>query len=671
MASSNSSSSISTSEPRAAGAFKEAFSTDLLFLIDTTGSMSGQINAAKEQIRSIVASVISAFNNEVELRVAVVGYKDHGDSPNIQFLDFTPSAEVVREFLTELTASGGDDIPEDVLGGIKQALNANWKQQTRCIIHIADAPPHGRNLHDLGDIEKDNYPNPGSEPHGLAYEPLLRQMIGMNISYALLKTNGSTDRMVLEFGKHYATAFADCTLHPSNKHREQLLGGANDKAWLLFEEAELGTSFSALEHLVVRVVQRTAPRAALRLLAPVTRKKQSFDSEDDDEAELETEPPQWDSPEWFDHTLTAAYYSTDIVPADSATLERMLVNDEDINITVKELTIAMRSKPFARDKEIDSLASYARTAASKNQMVVKSYKIGDVNENFAYIMENMRLQSLCKALAVEFNTFSKNEPQIDFITAACLKSPSGSPNEQEECLALEPFVAGVYEKYNNYCGYVKNPSNQLSDTAQAYSHFSFERSRGALLVCDLQGVGSRLSDPTIHTRDANRFKLAGTNLHQDGFKFFFASHVCNGICAKLGLKSTASNLTFQDSWPKVTDATVCGNIICYNIVSPDTAKQVPELEDIYWCDNCYPQIDSSTVKVVCAAPGPKHEFEVSKFLCEAVGRNMPTKCEEHRDIGDQMRITLEGLLHWRILLSVLAMMIGSVLVLFPGAIAIL
>ena len=131
------------------GLFKQVCSTDLLFLIDTTASMSGHINAAKEQVKSIVSDINFAFLGEAEVRIAVVGYKDHHDNPNIESLDFTLDVNRVRSFIDGLRATGGGDTPEDMLGGINKALNCNWRNQTRCIIHIADAPPHGRVNHDL------------------------------------------------------------------------------------------------------------------------------------------------------------------------------------------------------------------------------------------------------------------------------------------------------------------------------------------------------------------------------------------------------------------------------------------------------------------------------------------------------------------------------------------
>ena len=79
--------------------------------------MGPYIQSARQQVRSILNDMSEAFLNESTIRVAVVGYKDHGDMPNIQFLDFTLSVDEVSRFLDTLLATGGWDTPEDVLGG--------------------------------------------------------------------------------------------------------------------------------------------------------------------------------------------------------------------------------------------------------------------------------------------------------------------------------------------------------------------------------------------------------------------------------------------------------------------------------------------------------------------------------------------------------------------------
>lgn len=61
--------------------------------------MQSYIEAAKNQVKSIINEINIASFNEAEIRIAIVGYKDHGDSCSIQFLDFTLEANQVLLFL--------------------------------------------------------------------------------------------------------------------------------------------------------------------------------------------------------------------------------------------------------------------------------------------------------------------------------------------------------------------------------------------------------------------------------------------------------------------------------------------------------------------------------------------------------------------------------------------
>lgn len=645
------------------GLYKKVCSTDLLFLIDTTGSMWSYINAAKDQVKSIMDDIKKTFFNEAEVRIAVVGYKDHGDDPNIEFLDFTTSSDEVRDFLGKLDAIGGADTPEDVLGGIRQALNASWKQPTRCIIHIADAPPHGRTLHDLGD-GGDHYPNPGSEPHNLLHEPLLKQMIGLSINYALLRINSLTNKMAWTFFQAYHAAGGDCKLLKTNTYSSQadalvasrtsIRGGRNSfgsaKGGLLFEEAELGTSYSALRHLVVRSVTTSASRTAVRMSSGHdstdsggTKKRpgapflDSIGEDGDDESTtgsvLEPIPPRWDQPGWLDERLFVEGFSPDVVVHSAGTLNDMMAHDDNIKLSIMELTIRKRSKAFAEGAL--RTASYARTAFSSNNFVVKSFKKD--GKRLAHLAEDMRVQALCKAFALEFNALTEGKHAIDFITTTCLKGRSGD-SAGSECMSLEPYIDGDYVKYNNNCSYVNEElvDDTFNQAAQAFSHFTFERSWGKFLVCDLQGVGHVLTDPAIHTADRQRFKLADTNLGQDGFKFFFTTHVCNDICKQLELESDKemvlnNTLKFRERWPTMDIVVCCSNKLCGKIVSSASANKSEEYPGYHWCDTCFPQLDSSTVRWVCLAPGTHHEYDVSKFFYESQGRVAPRKCPRHQE----------------------------------------
>jgi Mg-chelatase subunit ChlD len=648
-----------------AGLFKSVCSTDLLFLIDTTASMGSHIDAAKEQVKSIVRDIELTFFNEAEVRMSVVGYKDHLDKPNIQLLDFTSSADEVRSFINKLAATGGSDIPEDVLGGLRQALNLSWKQKTRCIIHIADAPPHGRALQNSP--MTDSYPNTGSEPHHLTHGPLLQQLLQLNINYALLRINNSTDRMAFTFFQAYNAASADCKLLKSNTYYDQassmstpfrggFRGGTSkrsSKAGLVFEELELGITFSALRHLVVKMVTTSVSRTAVRESPGRTTKPRvdkkllnlaSIEEGEDDsnDARLEAILPQWNKPGWLNETLMVEGFSPDVAVHGAHTLDNIIADDDNIMMSTTQLTIHKRSRPFAQGAM--RVASYARTAASTSRFVVKSFKKG--GKRLAHLAEDMRCQAMCKAFALEFNALSGEE--IDFIVTTCLKGKSRIAFG-DEYISLEPFIEGDYVKYNSNSGYVNedNPDDRFSQAAQAFSHFTFERSQGRFLVSDLQGVGHILTDPAIHTLNPERFKLADTNLGQEGFKFFFSTHVCNDICRKLGLKSNASMIIsgiyeFRESWPSMDNTVCCSNKLCGRIVRLVSAKKSDRFLGHHWCEACWPQLCSSMVRWICVAPGPHHEFEVSKFFHESQGRSTPRTCPDHREKDGEEDVPMLG-----------------------------
>ncbi|KAF5024848.1 hypothetical protein F66182_3087 [Fusarium sp. NRRL 66182] len=654
--------------PSAEGMFKKACATDLLFLMDTTGSMGSYIDAAKDQVKRIMQDLTEAFYEDAEVRIAVVGYKDHGDQPNIQFIDFTTDVDKVRSFIDKLRATGGGDTPEDVLGGIQKAINASWKNQTRCVVHIADAPPHGNILHRLSE-DADDYYEMGTEPHKLSYKPLLKKMIGLNLNYALLQINCLTDTMVFKFLREYAAASADCKLLKTNHHynealqavsgpRSSTLGGTGSaKGNLLFEEAQLGTTYSALRHLVVRSVTNSASRTAIRMSESSSRTdekggyKNALSSqldaigEDEDgeinekhglskrEPLLEDVEKQWGRPEWFQDKLVVEGFSPDTVVHRSGTLNDMMAQDDNIRLSVMELTVTKRQLPFAQGAL--RLAYCAKTAHSTSPYVVKSFKRD--GKRLAHLAEDMRCQALCKAFALEFNALTGNKYAIDFIVTTCLKGKTGSGTNY---VSLEPFIEGQYVKYNNNCSYVNeeklDDEVEFNEAAQAFSHFTYERSWGSFLVCDLQGVGHVLTDPAIHTLDPERFKLADTNLGKDGFKFFFATHVCNHICRELLLKSKASTLVsenpeFREWWPTMDNTVCCSNKLCGKILCAGSANKSDRFPGCNWCDICWPQLDATKERLICVAPGTDHDFEVSRFYYESQGKIPPRKCPEHQE----------------------------------------
>jgi hypothetical protein len=183
-----------------------------------------------------------------------------------------------------------------------------------------------------------------------------------------------------------------------------------------------------------------------------------------------------------------------------------------------------------------------------------------------------------------------------------------------------------------------DPFNKI---AQAFSHFTFERSWGYFLVNDLQGVGHLLTDPAIQTKDRGRFNLANTNLFEAGFKFFFVTHECNTYCHELGLKSNREMVVsgvfeFREYWPTIEPTVCCSNKLCRRIVHLASTHESATFPGFHWCDACWTQLQASMTRWICAAPGPNHEFDMSKFFYESQGQLPQHKCTEHREKDTSM-----------------------------------
>uniref|UniRef100_A0A8C4YP81 non-specific serine/threonine protein kinase n=1 Tax=Gopherus evgoodei TaxID=1825980 RepID=A0A8C4YP81_9SAUR len=110
--------------------------------------------------------------------------------------------------------------------------------------------------------------------------------------------------------------------------------------------------------------------------------------------------------------------------------------------------------------------------------------------------------------------------------------------------AVEECMTGEFRKYNNNNGDEIIPTNMLEEVMLAFSHWTYEYTRGELLVLDLQGVGENLTDPSVIKAGEKRsydMVFGPANLGEDAIKNFRAKHHCNSCCRKLKLPGTNVN----------------------------------------------------------------------------------------------------------------------------------
>ncbi len=118
---------------------------DVVFVLDTTGSMSGLIQTAKEKIWSIATTMASAQPTP-EIRIGLVAYRDRGDQYVTKVVDLSDDLDSVYAALMDFEAGGGGDTPESVNQALYDAVhNMSWsagKQAYQVVFLVGDAPPH-------------------------------------------------------------------------------------------------------------------------------------------------------------------------------------------------------------------------------------------------------------------------------------------------------------------------------------------------------------------------------------------------------------------------------------------------------------------------------------------------------------------------------------------------
>lgn len=118
---------------------------DVVFALDTTGSMAGLLAGAKRKIWSIANQLLSG-EPKPDVRIGLVGYRDLGDTYVTKRFALSENMDEVYLHLSQFRAQGGGDTPEHVNLALADAIRRmQWregKNVLRLIFLVGDAPPH-------------------------------------------------------------------------------------------------------------------------------------------------------------------------------------------------------------------------------------------------------------------------------------------------------------------------------------------------------------------------------------------------------------------------------------------------------------------------------------------------------------------------------------------------
>jgi hypothetical protein len=147
---------------------------DLAFCVDLTSSMTPFIEAARAQMHHILKGVRTT--PDVDLRVAIVGYRDHGSLPVTELHPFEADTHETRKVLDALKVQSpreNTDAAEAVFSGLVACLDLAWREGAyKVVVLVGDAPPHacGADAHPFPDRFKDG------DPTGLSLDDVTNRL---------------------------------------------------------------------------------------------------------------------------------------------------------------------------------------------------------------------------------------------------------------------------------------------------------------------------------------------------------------------------------------------------------------------------------------------------------------------------------------------------------------
>lgn len=126
---------ISEEIPRAKG-------LDLMFVIDTTGSMGDELAYLQAELEGVIGRITK--EKQISTRLGLNFYRDEGDEYVVRGCDFSDDIRRMVTIMNEQKAAGGGDNPEAVERALSCAIyEQSWNEDSvKLLFLVLDAPPH-------------------------------------------------------------------------------------------------------------------------------------------------------------------------------------------------------------------------------------------------------------------------------------------------------------------------------------------------------------------------------------------------------------------------------------------------------------------------------------------------------------------------------------------------
>ncbi|KAG1709475.1 hypothetical protein DVH05_020130 [Phytophthora capsici] len=516
--------------------YAKASALDLVIVMDCTYSMDPWIFEAKAAIVSIIRN-IKKNHSTANVRVGFVAYRDFCDGDKrIQTLGLTSDVTAVRRFIASLEAIGGGDGPEDVPGGLEAALAMSFQAEAKRIVVAGDAPCHGSKFHD----EEDNMTYREQIEQSPDICSQMRDMAARGIDFSFIEIDPNrTTKMVTILQEEFSGVESYDGFDRDFQKLSLSKAGDIARFGSVISSSASSSIATSMQRTVFTTSKDVVDGNAAGGFAFMGRKRTPVEAEV--VAPPEMKPLNWSQLD-KSPAIAAVRHSLHFRPGEPVDWKNLDLKHTQQNTTIRLSRTcfakgAMRSAHALLDCNMDA------------HLVAKCYfgKAASVASTSKHSLENdVKMQMVAKRLASEFSASDNIDKGVDFIFTCWyeVKDPKKAGlNSPMATFTAEPYIEGKYEKYNNNKGWIREDGLDFSETAQAFSHFTWQKTFGELMVVDLQGVGGIFTDPQIHSKSG---KFGYGNLVEVGMTAFFATHECNSVCSALGLKTLQAKAKTKD-----------------------------------------------------------------------------------------------------------------------------
>ena len=187
----------------------------------------------------------------------------------------------------------------------------------------------------------------------------------------------------------------------------------------------------------------------------------------------------------------------------SATVLIKKFNMENNEWSISKVIFEIEDKAFAEDGfRVACKAKSDDESFRGNTWVVKKYNTSS-KETFEKVGETCESQSRkavqMNCLARHFSvSFSKAVLEVCEDFGECFNyNPVYFGKINHDCVTVEEFLPGDFQKYINNNGSRCLNDLDITEKAETFVHYTYEKFNNRLMITDLQGVGYQLCDPEI------------------------------------------------------------------------------------------------------------------------------------------------------------------------------